>query len=228
MTEPAVTVPPVVETPAAGAPPPAAATAAAGTPPLASADSQVDPNWFSPRLARERTKVLKDAGFDSIEEAKAASAAQKAAKDAEKQTATKLAERDAELAASNRERDRLANITKEHAARIMDVLTKDQQTAVTEMLQELGLKPDDPAAQLTAVKKLGPTWAAAATEAKKAAAAAAGSTPPGSAPPRDAPPPVAPGSPPDHRTVYQQTRQQNPFAAAAYGDKHPEVYEPKT
>lgn len=226
-----VAAPAVVPAPVAAAVvPPVAAVPVAATPPAA-VDPATDPAWFKPRLEREaaaaRTKLLGELGATDLAGAKAAIAAAKAAEDANKsaqQIATETGARNTALSAEN---ERLAAITREHAGRMLGVLTTEQQAAVR------ALSPDtDPAGQLHAIGVLGPTWAAAtaAVIAATAAATPAVVAPPAAstAPGATAPTGGAVTSPPDHKSVYAASRAKNPFAAAAYGLEHAsEVYRPK-
>lgn len=237
-TPPAVVTPPA---PAAVSPPamiPAAAPVAVpAAPPLASSDAAVDPNWFKPRLERERKATLKAAGFDSEEDAKAAAKALKDQREAEKALATKLAERDVELTKTKTRAEQLEAATKEYAGRMLIGLTEAQKKAVSD------IAGDDPAAQIKAITALTPTWAkeeAAAVAAVAAAAPPAVATAPVAAAPAAAAPPantapgrVAPvggdGSPPNHRAVYEKLKETNPFAAADYAMRHAaDVYAAKS
>jgi hypothetical protein len=225
---------PAGATPTAGTPPAAAAaTPAVLTPPTppaaAAAPPAEDPNWLKPRLERERNagvkQVLKEAGFESIEDAKAAATAAKAAADANKTATQKATELATQLSSQTARADALSAIATEHAARMMVGLTAEQQAAVK------ALAGDDPAKQLATIGALVPTWAkadgdaaskAAATAAAAAAAKAttASTAPAGGAPNGATPVPTSP------RGVYESQRNTNPFAAALFGIANPEVYSP--
>lgn len=215
---------------------PAAAPAAVpAVPALASSDAAVDPNWFKPRLERERKATLKAAGFDSEEDAKAAAKALKDQREAEKALATKLAERDAELTQTKTRAQQLEASTKEYAGRMMIGLTEAQKNAVA------AIAGDDAAAQIKAIMALTPTWAkeeAAAAAVVAATTPAVGTPAPAVAQPAAAPPAnTAPGrtapvggdtSAPNHRAVYDELKKTNPFAAADYALQHAaEVYSAK-
>lgn len=203
---------------------------AGGTPPAApQAPTQTqtqepapgEPGWLKPRLeqatlAGER-KVLEQLGLSSadLDTAKKAIEAAKAAAEAEKTAAQKAAEADQRAREAMTRAERAEATNREHAARMMAVLSEERQAAVKE------IAGDDPLLQLRAIHALGKTWAA---DAEKAAAAKP-------APATTAPPPNAPGgsdpnSPPDHSTVYQSLSN-NPFARAVYGAQHPEAYAPR-
>jgi hypothetical protein len=245
---------PVVPAAAPVAAPAAAAPAAVVTPvavvPAAPAtapavDPTTDPAWIKGRLEREaiavRNRTLQEFGITGDPAAaKAAIASAAAAAEATKSADVRATEATARALAAQSEVERYASITREHAGRMMAVLTADQQAAIRTV------SPDtDPAGQLHAIGAFGPTWAAAsnaaaAAETARLAAIAAAAPPPAAAPPAGAPPPAstAPGatmpvggpttSPPDHKSVYAASRAKNPFAAAAYGLEHAsEVYRPK-
>lgn len=220
---------PVVAPAAAVVPAVAAVAPAAATPAV---DPTTDPSWIKARLEREaatvRARTLAELGVTDVPAAKAALASANAAAEATKTAEQRALEATGRVTALSTENERLASITREHAGRMIGVLTPEQQVAIR------ALAPDtDPAGQLQAIGVLGPTWAAAsaATAAAVAAAAppaatapAAASTAPGATAPTGGPT----TSPPDHRSVYQASRSKNPFAAAAYGLEHAsEVYRPK-
>ncbi len=182
-----------------------------------------DANWLKPRLERERKAgakdVLKEAGFESIEEAKAAAAAAKAAADANKTAAQKASELAIQVASEKARADSLAAIATEHAARMMVGLTAEQQAAVK------ALAGDDPAKQLATIGALAPTWA---KDAKAGGAGGAGGTaePGATTAPSGGAPSGATPAPTSARAVYEQQRAQNPFAAAQFGAANPQVYTP--
>jgi hypothetical protein len=199
--------PAATQTTTQGAPPAAA-------PPAHDQEPATEPTWLKARLDRERAKGLRDAGFESVEAAKAAADAIKSQDEAKKSAEQRAAESAAAVATEKARADRLAAITSEHAARMMLVLTAEQRAAI------MGVAGDDPAAQLRAIGALAPTWAK-----QEAAAAPAPEAPPATtAPARSAPNGAAPAQP-DPRSVYEQTRQSNPFAAAYFGASNPAVYD---
>lgn len=236
--------PPIAQVPVAAAPPaapPAAAPAAAPA-----VDPAADPVWIKARLEREavqaRNRTLAELGITDVTAAKAAIASATAASEATKSAEQRALEASGRVTSLSAENERLASITREHAARMMAVLTPAQQAAVRASFPDA-----DPAGQLQAIGNFGPTWASAqaaidaanATAVAAEAARVAALTPPPAAAPAAAPPATtAPGatapaggpteSPPDHKSVYAATRSKNPFAAAAYGLANPtEVYRPK-
>jgi hypothetical protein len=214
---------------------PAAAT------PLAAPET-VDPNWLKPRLDRERqqgrTGLLKDLGVKDEGEIKAALEAARAAEESKKTAEQRALEAAAKASTLEQAHTRASALLKEQAGRMMMVLSADQQKAVTDFAGE------DPAEQLRAIHHFAPLWAKAATESAAAEAeisdaelaeleanlatvkAARGTKPAqaaapaqtiNTAPPVGAPAGTTPGSPPDHRAIYSQLVQTNPFKAAAYG-----------
>ena len=172
-----------------------------------------DPNWLKPRLeqaerAAER-KVLETLGVTDVASASKAIAAAKAAEEAGKSAETRAAELAASLKTAQTEAERLTSVTREHAARMLGVLTSEQQEAVK------AVAGDDAGKQLQAIGALSKTWAAA-KQAEPVNTAPVGG------------PPSDPTSPPDHRSTYQSLKATNPFAAAAYGLSHAsEVFEPR-
>lgn len=231
---PAVVTVPAVPAPAVAAPAAAPTVAAVAAPPAVTpaVDPTTDPGWIKSRLEREATAVrartLAELGITDVAAAKTALATAHAATEANKSAEIRAVEAAGQLASAKSENERLAAITREHAGRMIGVLTVEQQAAIR------ALAPDtDPAGQLQAIGVLGPTWAAAGNAAAALALAAAPppavATPPASTAPGATAPTGGPTvSPPDHRSVYQASRSKNPFAAAAYGLEHPsEVYRPK-
>lgn len=179
-----------------------------------------DPTWLAPRLENAKRTgeraVLEALGVKDAAEAKAAIAAYNASKEAQKSIEQRALEAEQRATAALSESDRLRAVATEQAARMLVVLTPEQQDAVK------AIAGDDPALQLRAIGALGPTWAAerrAAQPATPQTPAATTTTPP------TAPASGGTAAPPDHRSAYAQ--QSNPFARAAYGYAHPEVYEPK-
>ncbi len=216
--------PPVA--PATPAPAPAPPAPPAVVPPATAPPAQGDPGWLNDRLKQAKRSaenaVLANLGITDLAAAKAAIDAAKEAEEANKTVEQRAADLAAELKSTTAEKQRLSDVTTEHAARMLGVLTVEQQAAVT------AIAGDDAAGQLRAIGVLAPTWTKAEEAAQAAVAAATAST---TAPPADsAPPPGAPNgtttSPPDHRTVYETTRTNNPFAAAAYGRRNRDAYKP--
>lgn len=228
-TPPVGTGAPAAAIPAPPAPPPVAATppapaavappAAAATPPAPAATADppgIDPQWLAGRLERAKgigkTDLLKELGADSLETAKAAIADSKAAAEARKTAEQRALEASNKATQTEQALARSTALLKEQAGRMLMVLTPDQQKAVTDYAG------DDPQEQLRAIHHFAPLWAKSAGTPPAPPAAA---TPPANtAPPPGAPPGNAPGSPPDHRAVYQQLSNSNPFKAAAYGLQH--------
>jgi hypothetical protein len=196
--------------------PPVPAPAAAPAQPATSAKLDLTSEQLSDRLARAtesaQRKILADLGVEDIGKAKAALDAAKASEEANKSAEQRALESANAAKSAQAEADRLRAIATEHAARMLGVLTAEQQSAVK------AIAGDDPAAQLRAIGALGPTWA-------KQASADAPPPPATTAPAPNAPAPTTAGSPPDHRAVYATL---NPFERAAYGMSNPQVYDPKS
>lgn len=187
------------------------------------AEQIADPSWLKSRLDRERAKGASEAlhqiGVGSADEAKTAVAAAKMAADAKKSAEERAIEAGKTAESEKARADKLHAIATEHAARMMVGLTAEQQAAVKSLAGE------DPAQQLHAIHALTPTWGKASTTAEKGSVAAGAATattaPPASAPSGVVPPATEP------RAVYDASRTKNPFAAAHYGAKNPQVYDPK-
>jgi hypothetical protein len=237
-------VPAAVAPTAAAVPPPPAPLAPVA--PLAPpATPELDPQWLSSRLERAKSigkaDLLKELGATDPIAAKAAIEAARAAEESKKTAEQRAIEAANKLSLAEQSRARSDALIKEQAARMMMVLSPDQQKAITDFAG------DEPAEQLRAIQHFVPLWAKtpamapAATEAdaeltdadiaeleanlktvKEARAAkTAGSPPPATtSPPPGSPPATTPGSPPDHRAVYSALATKNPFAAAAYGLQH--------
>lgn len=202
-------------------PAPAAAPAAPGT---------EEPDWLKGRLERAaasaRAQALTELGVTDLASAKAAIELAKKAEEANKSSEQRALEAMQRETVAKTEAERLTAIAREHASRMMAVLSVKQQEAVR------ALAPDtDPAGQLKAIGVLGPTWQAEVQPLPAGSIATPQAAP--AAPATTAPPPTAPGSvtvagsPPDHKQVYSSMRSANPFAAAAYGQEHPSLYDQK-
>lgn len=166
-----------------------------------------DPEWFKPRMERERSKWLKDLGVTSLEDAKKAVDAAKAAEDAKKSAAEKAAELELSLKSTQAKANEMAEALGAYAKSQMGALTEAQRNAVAAVAGE------DPAKQLKTIEALRPTWASAAAPAAPAA-------PP---PPKDtAPAPAAPkegavtSTPPDAKAIHEELQKTNPVLAARY------------
>lgn len=202
--------------PAAAIASPAPSTSA----PATTAPPELDPNWLADRIERAKksgaAELLKQLGTSDLAAAKAAVSAAQAAEELKKTADQRAAEASTRATQAEQDAARANALIKEQAARMLMVLTPEQQKSVTDFAG------DNPAEQLRYIQHAAPLWAkpaaavtASTTEAKPAAQVAA--TPTNTAPPPGAPPGTAPASPPDHRAVYMQLQQSNPFAAAAYG-----------
>lgn len=218
------------------APPPAPAQpqaqppAAPEPPAPPAADPNADPGWLGDRLKRAELAGLKAAGFNSLDEAKAAQAAQAAQADANKTAEQKAADANAEVAKHQAENERLGKTVTDHATRQLATLTDDQRKAVTT------IAGDDAARQLDTIDALSPTWAAKlppAPDPKVAepttAAAPAPAVPPAPPPPAPAnsvptggPPPAPPTGQENHLAVYEDLQSKNPIRAAGYYIAHRE------
>lgn len=197
---------PGTDTPAAApAPIPPAAP-----PPAPDAGAQQDPNWLAPRLEQAKraaeTAVLAQLGVKDAAEAKAALDAYKAAQDAAKTEAERVAARIAEGDAAKARAAQLEIAIKAHAEHALAGLTDAQRAAVET------LAAGDCARIVESVAVLRPTWAAPA-------APLASPPPAGTAP--AAPAPVGTStSQPDHKAEFARLKATNPIAAANYAARH--------
>ncbi len=196
--EPTITLDPV-----APSKPLAPAPAKAGK-----SETDGEPDWIGPRLERERAKVLKDLGVDSIEAAKAAIAANKAKEDSEKSTAQKAAEFEASWKTEKAAKDAIAAELGAYAQSAMSALTEPQRAAVA------AVAGDDAAKQLSTIRALTPTWASAAAPP---AAPAIKDTVSAAPMPRDGGGIV---SPPDLKAVHAELQKTNPVLAARFASEH--------
>lgn len=175
----------------------------AAPPPAPDAGAQQDPNWLAPRLEQAKraaeTAVLAQLGVKDAAEAKAALDAYKAAQDAAKTEAERVAARIAEGDAAKARAAILETAVGTHADSELAKLDDAKRAAV------VAIAGDDKAAQLRAIAALAPTWAAAV------AATPAAVTPP-AAPPAAATtahPPTAPApaattqTDVDHKAVFE-------------------------
>lgn len=200
---------PIASTPETATPPAAPAPAAPPTQPPAPArpaSDPEDPKWLAGRLEKERIKTLKDLGYDSDTDARAAIAAAKAKQEAEKSEVQKLTERLTKAEAAEKRLEEHETAMRAIAADQVKGLTDVQLAAVT------ALAGEDPVRIVAAVAALRPTWT---TAAPPTAPAPRGDT----APPRTAPADVT-TSPVDHKAEYARLREENPFAAEAYRQRN--------
>lgn len=220
-----------VATPAPAATPPVVPPAA---PPVVAAPAapvvDENPPWLKGRLEQARAGALADLGITDPAKAKEAIAAAKKAEDDAKSAAEKLGEANKALEAEKARAGSYEAVIKERAASELGTLTADQQIAVRK------IAPDtNPAAQLSAITALAPTWktvaaavvpAAVPGTAPAAATSPAVAQPANTAPAGGSPPPAA-GSPPDHKAEYQRLKAVNHIAAGAYMLEHAnKIYPP--
>lgn len=168
-------------------------------------EANPDPAWLAPRLERERSKVLKDLGVDSPEEAKKAIEAARAAAEAQKSDAQKRGELESLLKA-----ERAANQEK---AAALDAYAKSQMGALTEAQRNAvaAVAGEDPAKQLKTIEALKPTWAGAAAPAAPVELPVR-DTAPAPAAPKDG----APAPPLDAKAFYEELKITNPVLASRY------------
>lgn len=178
----------------------------ATAPAKANLEPSGEPSWLPERLAREQRSLLKKAGFETLEDAQAASSALKAQKEAEKSAADKAAEALIRATAAESNASSLRATVIEFANRELNGLTEEQKAAVN------AVAGDDPSAQLKAIAALRPTWASAPVQSVSV----------DTAPPANAPAPVIAGET-NHRAQYEALKKNNPFAAAQYAEAYPQA-----
>lgn len=180
-----------------------------------------EPAWLPARLARAQEAAQKELlaklGIDDAEKAKAFIKAGQDAENERKTLAEKLAEQAAQLTTTKTQADKLSAVVALQAASQLSTLSPEQQAAVKAIAGE------DPAEQLRTVIALAPTWAAKAA-AQAVTPVVPAPAPASTSPAPAAPPGVSPGSPPDHKAVYQQLLNANPISAARYAAAHPSVF----
>lgn len=202
--------------PATPAAPPTAPAAPAAAPPKA---GDLPDEALRQRLERERAKggeeavqaMLSKLGVTSEADISAALTAFKAAQDAAKTTEEKLAELNLVKEQISAKTAQYETIIKARATAELSELTDEQTNAVK------AIAGDDPAQQLKAIDALKPTWKQGPTAAPEPAPPA---PPADTAPARAAAPDATNQSPPDHKAVWEAMQKTNPFAAAAYYQKH--------
>ena len=165
-----------------------------------------DPSWIAPRLERERNTLLKQLGAESLDEAKKAIAAAKAAEEAAKSDAQKRGELETRLKAELEEKQAMAEALSAYAKSQMGALTEEQRNAVA------AVAGNDPAKQLKIIDALKPTWASAAVPAAPAAPPPPKDTAPAPAAPKDG----SPSDPPDAKAIYEELQKSNPVLASRY------------
>lgn len=165
-----------------------------------------EPAWLGPRLERERAKILKDLGVESLDEVKKAVGEAKKAEEAQKSDAQKRGELESTLKKELAEKQALTEALGSYAKSQMGALTDEQRNAVS------ALAGEDPARQLKTIEALRPTWASAAAVAAPAATPAPKDTAPAPAAPKEG----APLPPPDAKAIHAEMLKTNPIAAARY------------
>lgn len=183
------------------------------------------PEALSARLEQakrsERAALLAELGITSPDEAKAAIAAHKAASEAAKSDAEKLAALNLRVTA---QAEALTVAVSQAASKI----TPEQKAAVD------AIAGQDPVIWLRTYAALTPTWGGPVTTAPPAPVITTPAAPPAApilastAPPASAPTPTTQTTQPDHAAIYAQLKSTNTFAAAQYLQKHGSACYPKT
>lgn len=179
---------------------------AAALPAKPAAPAADEPAWLPARLERERAKVLKDLGAESLDDAKKAVEKSKAVDEAQKSDAQKRGELETTLKAERAEKQELSAALASYAKSQMGTLTDAQRNAVS------ALAGDDHAKQLKAIDALRSTWTGAAATAAIPVSTASKDTAPAAGAPKE----VTPGAPPDVKAVHAQLKATNPIVAARF------------
>lgn len=177
-------------------------------PPVAAAPSgsSDEPAWIGQRLERERTKMLKDLGVESLDDAKKALEQVRAVEEQKKSDAQKRGELESTLKTEREEKKAMADALGAYAKSQMGSLTDAQREAVA------AVAGDDPAKQLKTIEALKPTWASAAAPAAPAPAPKPKDTAVAVAMPKDG----APAGPPDAKAQFEEMKAANPIVAARF------------
>jgi hypothetical protein len=171
----------------------------------AAAAPEEKPAWLDSRLERERSKMLKDLGVESFDDAKKVLEQAKAVEEQKKSDAQKRGELESTLKAEREEKKAMADALSAYAKSQLGALTDAQREAVAMVAG------DDPAKQLKTIEALKPTWASAA-----AAPAAPAQKPKDTAPAPAMPKDGAPAGPPDAKAVHEELLKSNPILAARF------------
>lgn len=150
-----------------------------------------------------QTELLKQLGVDNPDQIKAALAALKAAEDAKKSDAEKLTSTQAELARANAALEKQRQMSDALWVVESAKLTPEQLAAVTTAAG------DESSDRIRILAALRPTWTAPAAPASAA-------PPVSTTPNTPAPSTTPPGSPVDHKVVWEGLRASNPILAANY------------
>ena len=162
------------------------------------------PEWLDARLAQAKSSVLKELGFESLEAAKAAATAIKAAEEAKRTDAQRAASLENDLKATKAEKEAMAQTLGVYAKSQMGALTEAQRAAVT------ALAGDDPVKQIQTIDALRSTWAGAVPAPVK-------DTAPAPSAPKDT---GSTSAPTDKMAFYEELAKTNPVVAARYADVH--------
>lgn len=207
------TAAPTIAVTATAPPTPPATPAPAAPPPPAPkpADEANDkPPWLDARLEQAKHSILKELGITDVDEGKRIVAAHAAKAEAEKTAEQRAAEMKAKAEQYEAQSAARLRTIAEYAARQMVGLTAEQQGAVK------AIAGDDAEQQLKTIAALAPTWA-------KSQSTQQPPPPANSAPPPNAPPGTT-ASPTNARSLYEATRNTNPFLAAIFGQANPDAY----
>jgi len=184
-------------------------------------EGKPDPVWLKGRLEQAergaKAALLKELGTSDAAEIKAALADLQSRRDAQKSAEQKAAELGTKLGSVEAEKAALHEALRDYADVQLSSLTELQKAAV------LATAGESPSKQLATIKALMPTWST-----KPADPIVPPATPKGksstTATKREAPG-GAPGTQEENpKETYARLQTVNPFAAASYANKHPEVH----
>lgn len=178
--------------------------------PAPKAELDEKPAWLDARLEQARKAALKDAGFESVEDAKRAAKELNDKREADKTDAQKRGELAKDLEKTNKELNETREALSAYAKSQMAALSDAQKAAVA------ALAGEDAAKQLKAIEALKPTWAGAAAPAATAVETKIADTAPG----RNLPKEGSGGPAPDHKSVWVELQKTNPVYAARYAQEH--------
>lgn len=162
--------------------------------------------WLASRLGRERNKLVKQLGLESLDEAKALLDEAKRLKAERLSETERMQARIKELESLAKDAEELRGSVAVQAKEAMSALTQAQREAVEDLAGE------SPSKQLKAIAKLRPTWAASAPAPLPPPASTAPAT-------SSAPAPTASHSE-NHLATWERLKSIHPIAAAYYLDQH--------
>jgi hypothetical protein len=179
--------------------------------PAPAANPNEKPAWLDARLEQARSAALKDAGFESVEDAKKAAKELNDKREADKTDAQKRGELETSLKSKDKQLNDMSEALKAYATSQLAGLSDAQKAAVA------AVAGDDPAKQLKTIEALRPTWAGVAAPAAPASTETkTADTAPGRMMPKEG----GGTSPADPKAVYAELKKTNPILAARYASEN--------